>query len=372
MNALSEFEAPTQAALIRRLGISREAAELFCTSDVIDLHIESYSFYRSFGYHPHKRHTGGLHGALLCGQADLPRLIETGINGATWVITANPLRPVEDRAESFRRLIGELEALIESADGRAAVVTNAAEYRAAVAEGKHACFLGVQGANAFPPEADCLDAYASKLLRITLMHMSDSSWGKTSAPSPFFRDKGLGNTGREFVERMNALKIGVDLAHIHARGFWDVVEVHDQALPLLVTHTGVSGVHQHWRNLDDDQLKAIAQSGGTVGIMYHAMYLGDGLLSGKLSSVVRHIKHALGVIGPEHVSLGSDWDGLICTPRDMPTCSELPKLVDALLTSGVTPDVVVKILGSNFLRVIEQLKGELPAEAEAPLKGKMP
>ncbi len=358
MNALSEFEAPTPAALVRRLSISREAAELFCQSDVIDLHIESYSFYRSFGYHPHKRHTGGLHGALLCGQVDLPRLLETGINGATWVITANPLRPAEDRSDSFRRLLSELEDLLESADDRATVVTNAAEYRAAVAQGKHACFLGVQGANAFPPEADFLDAYASKLLRITLMHLSDNSWGKTSAPSPFYGEKGLGNTGREFIERMNFLKIGVDLAHIHPRGFWDAVVVHDPSVPLLVTHTGVSGAHRHWRNLDDDQLKAIARTGGTVGIMYHAMYLGDGLLSGKVSSVVRHIKHALKVIGPDHVSLGSDWDGLICTPRDMPTCAELPKLVDALLAEGLTPEVIQKILGANFLRVVEQLKGE--------------
>lgn len=357
MKALDDFEEASPAALVKALGISREAAELFIESDVLDLHIESYSFYRSFGYHPHKRHSGGLHRALLVGQSDLPRLLETGINGATWVITANPLRAPEDREESFAHFVQELESLIESADGRAQVVTNVAEYRQAVSSGKHAAFLGVQGANALPPTPASLDAYADRLLRITLMHLSDNAWGQTSAPSLPRANPGLGPVGHEFVERMNELRIGVDLAHIHPRGFWDAVHIHDPSLPILVTHTGVSGAHKHWRNLDDEQLKAVAKSGGTVGIMYHAMYLGDGLFSGKLSSVVRHIQHALSVVGPEHVSLGSDWDGLICTPRDMPTCSELPLLAEALLKEGLAPEIVQKILGGNALRVIEQLKG---------------
>jgi membrane dipeptidase len=170
-------------------------------------------------------------------------------------------------------------------------------------------------------------------------------------------DRGLSDVGRQFVERMNELRVGIDLAHIHEHGFWDAVEASKKGVPLLVTHTGVRGGHDHWRNLSDDQLRAIADTNGTVGIMYHAEYLGDGLLTGKLSSVVRHIVHALSVVGPDHVSLGSDWDGAICTPRDMPTCSELPRLVQALLEARVEPETIVKILGQNFLRVVRDLKG---------------
>lgn len=343
-----------------RLKISREAAEIFFHSDVIDLHLESYSFYRSFGYHPHRRHTGGIHRGLLVGQADIPRLLETGINGATWVITANPLRPAQDRSLSFSRQMAELKQLLNEADGHVRIVRDLRSYRAAVAAQKHACFLGIQGANALPPDPEALDPYARDLFRITLLHLTNTGWGSTSTPSLFRRDRGLAPLGYQFVEKMNELRIGVDLAHIHEQGFWDAVHVSDPSLPLLVTHTGVRGAHDHWRNLSDAQLRAIANSGGTVGIMFHSAYLGDRLFAGRLSSVVRHIKHALSIVGPEHVSLGSDWDGAICTPRDMPTCSELPLLVQALLEERVEPDTIRNILGLNFLRVLKDLKGTAP------------
>lgn len=360
MKAMDDFEEPSVEGLIFRLGISREAAQIFIESDVIDLHLESYSFYRSFGYHPHKRHSGAfLHGHFV-GHADLPRLLETGINGATWVITANPLRPAELREESFSRQLNELVNLLESADGHAQIVRTRHDYENAVRLGKHACFLGIQGANALPPDPSKLDEYAPDLLRITLVHLSDSSWGATSAPGfrRFWKGaEGLRPLGRAFVERMNELRIGVDLAHIHPRGFWDVVDMSDGSLPLLVTHTGVAGAHKHWRNLEDDQLKAVAKTGGVVGIMMHSQYLGDGLFSGKLASVVRHIEHALAIVGDDHVGIGSDWDGMISTPRDMPTCAELPRLVQALLEEGISPQSIVKILGGNFLRLVAHLKG---------------
>lgn len=357
VKVLDDFEWPSAERLEKRLRISHEAASLFHESDVIDLHIESYSFYRSFGYHPYKRHTGGLNRALLVGQVDLPRLLETGINGATWVITANPLRPAADRAASFAAHLAELTSLLTGADGHVAVVRNVAEYREAAVAGKHGCFLGIQGANALPPEPEFLDQYRDNLLRVTLLHLTNTAWGATSTPQLFHRDSGLSDLGYAFVEKLNELRIGVDLAHISERGFWDAVRVADRSQPLLVTHTGVKGAHDHWRNLDDKQLKAVAESGGTVGIMYHSAYLGDGLFSGRLATVVRHIRHALRVVGADHVSLGSDWDGAICTPRDMPTCSELPLLVEALLQSGVDSNTIQKVLGANFLRVVAALKG---------------
>lgn len=355
---MTQSNATERAALLQhRLGISAHAADLFAHADVLDLHIESFSFYRSLGYDPTRPHGPSPWGALLVGQADVPRLRATGIDAATWVITANPLRPSQDRSEVFARLWSELHGLLDREGGDSAIVSTVSEYREAKQKAKHACFLGVQGANAFPPHPDALAPYASKLLRITLLHMNDTAWGATSAPSLHWSGTRLGRLGYEFVEAMNSLRIGVDLAHLHPDGFWDALGVHAPHLPALVTHTGVCGAHEHWRNLDDAQLRAIAQTGGTVGIMYHALYLGDPLFSGTLASVVRHILHALKVAGEDHVSLGSDWDGLICTPRDMPTCEELPKLADALCKQGVRDEVIVKILGGNALRVIELLKG---------------
>jgi microsomal dipeptidase-like Zn-dependent dipeptidase len=184
MTRLGRFHEPSVEGLTQRLDISKEAAELFFLSDVIDLHLESYSFYRSFGYHPHRRHTGALTASHFCGHADLPRLLETGINGATWVITANPLRPESLREEAFERQLKELMHLIEEADDRAQLVRTRAEYVSAVQQGKHACFLCIQGANALPSRLDFLERHAPHLLRITLMHLFDSEFGATSTPSP--------------------------------------------------------------------------------------------------------------------------------------------------------------------------------------------
>ena len=324
---------------------------------MVDLHVESYSFYRSFGYDPTRRHGAGLHRALLFSQADLPRFAEIGIDGATWVITANPLRPEADRKESFVHQLEELSALLSCASTKVRLVSTAAEFEEATAQGEHGAFLGVQGANALPNDLDFLSTVRERIIRITLLHMSDSHWGCTSTPRPRVKRAGLSHAGLELVEEMNRQRIGVDLAHIHPVGFWDAVRVHDRSLPLLVTHTGVDGIHPHFRNLDDAQLRAVAESSGVVGIMYHAMYLGDPLLGGRASTIARHIAHAVSVIGDDHVALGSDWDGLICTPRDMPTCLELPRLVQEMLNVGLADESIVKILGSNFLRVVSHLRG---------------
>jgi membrane dipeptidase len=115
-------------------------------------------------------------------------------------------------------------------------------------------------------------------------------------------------------------------------------------------------VHPHWRNLDDTQLRAIAATGGVVGIIYQSSFLGDPLLRGRAVSIVDHLQHVIDVIGEDHAALGSDWDGAIFTPRDMPTCLELPRLVALMLARGWSSDRIQKILGGNFLRALAAMR----------------
>ena len=138
---------------------------------------------------------------------------------------------------------------------------------------------------------------------------------------------------------------------------FDALEVHDKSQPVLATHTGVSGVLPHWRNLDDDQVKAIADLGGTIGIIFHGQFLDGHNLGGSMEAIVRRMEHIQKIAGDDFVSLGSDWDGAISTPRDMPTCLELPKLADLMLRRGWKPESIKKALGGNALRVIEALRG---------------
>jgi membrane dipeptidase len=124
----------------------------------------------------------------------------------------------------------------------------------------------------------------------------------------------------------------------------------------VVTHTGVCGVHAHWRNLDDDQLRAVADTGGTIGVIFHSGFLEKSWRRCSSASVIRHLEHVVATVGEDHASLGSDFDGAITPPVDLPTCLELPRLVQRMLDRGWTQTRIRKVLGENFLRVVAALR----------------
>ncbi len=343
--------------------MSREAIDLYLESDVFDFHVDTFIWNRIFGYDLTERHDEGLFGARFYSQVDLPRIREARVGGACWVVTTNPAKIAEERAAAFVENVRNLRAILESVPDEVAVVRNAREYRAARAAGKHGAFIGIQGGNALDRDPGALDLIPDDLvLRVTLVHLSSSSLGVTSSPAAGLGlgkrgPRGLTSAGRDYVRRLNRKKIFVDLAHISREGFFDALEVHDRSQPVLVTHTGVNGVFPHWRNLDDDQVRAVADLGGTIGIMFHGQFLDGAYFGGSAEAIVRHLEHVVKIAGDDFASLGSDWDGAICTPRDMPTCLELPRLVDVMLRRGWSGESVKKVLGGNALRVIEALRG---------------
>ena len=341
----------------RSLGVSREAIELYASSEVVDLHVDSFIWSRVFGYDLLQRHGRGLLGGRGYSQVDLPRLEDARIGGALWSITTNPLRNAAGRARAFTDNLASMKAWIDAAPERWSLVRTADEHGAARARKLHAVFLSVQGGNA-------LDAVDERVLAdraltaVTLVHLSNSTIGTTSSPLRSARSSGLTKRGYELIERLNAHRIFVDLAHISPQGFADAVRVHDASQPLMVSHTGLSGVHPLWRNIDDQQLKQVADSGGVIGVIFHSAYLGDPYWgAGRVDRIAAHLEHIVRVVGADHAALGSDWDGAIVTPRDMPTCSELPRLVQALLDRKVAHDAIQKLLGASFLRALRMLRG---------------
>ncbi|MCL2725459.1 MAG: dipeptidase [Polyangiaceae bacterium] len=340
-----------QAGAGRDSLVSREAMEIYLASDVIDLHIDSFTWTRIFGYDITARHGHGLLGARFYSQVDLPRIREAHITGGIWVITTNPLRPDVNRAQVFAENLARLRAIFDGCPKDVAFVRTASDYREARAKGLHAAFIGIQGGNAVDANVDLL---TSDIVRVTLVHLSNSRLGTTSAPGG--GNDGLTRAGKDFVRVLNDKKIFVDLAHINRRGFFDAMAVHDRDKPVVVTHTGVSGAHRHWRNLDDDQLRAIADTGGTIGVVFHSPFLGGSLWGCQADRIVMHLDHIVKTVGEDFASLGSDWDGAIVTPRDMPTCLELPRLVQCMLDRGWNAARIHKVLGKNWLRVLAQLR----------------
>ncbi len=345
------------AGYARTLGISREAVDLYLASEVVDLHIDSFIWTREFGYDLTKRHGRGPFGARLFFQVDLPRLREAQVSGGLWSITTNPFRSAAGRERAFVENVARLRAELARCPDDVAVVKNASEYRAARAKGLHAAILVIQGGNALDATPHSLDRIPDDIIAlVTLVHLSTSSLGKTSSPAGGKGDTGLTTRGKDYVKQLNARRMFVDLAHVSRRGFFDAVDVHDRSQPLVDSHTGVKGVTDHWRNLDDEQLRAIAATGGVVGVMYQSTFLGGGWLGCAASRVIDHLEHIVDTVGDDVPALGSDWDGMIVPPRDIATCLELPRLVQLMLERGWTGDRIAKILGGNFLRALASLR----------------
>ncbi len=342
-------------SVVRRLDVSREAVDLYRSSDVIDLHLDTFIWRRIFGYDLHTKHKGGPLGRHFMGHLDFPRALEAGLSGGCWVITTNPFRRASRREKVFHENLATLKAEIAKASDRIVHVRTAADYRAARAAGKHAAFIAIQGGNALDASPHALDVLANgDVVRVTVVHLTGSSLGGSSAPWPFAKDA-LTDAGKAYVRRLNEMNVLVDLAHIGRKSFFDAVAVHDPKKPFVVTHTGVEGVYPHWRNLTDEQVKAVANSGGFVGIMLQESFLGRSPVT--LGRFVDHIEHVMKIGGEDLPALGSDYDGMITPPLSLPTPLAYPRIVDEMLKRKFSETAIRKFLGGNVLRVIEAVRG---------------
>ncbi len=336
-----------------------DAVALTRSCDVIDLHLDTFIWPRILGYDPLVRHGAGVFGRRFYSHADLPRLEDGGVTGAMWSITTNPFQGPAARWQAFQRNLTRLRAMIAASNGRMIEARTRADYAAARAQGAHACLLAIQGLNALEGAPNGVDSLPDDgIVRATLVHLTNACYGATSSPfSRLRRDHGHTAAGRDAVAQLNARRVFVDLAHIHERAFWDAVAVHDKTQPLLVTHTGVSGVHPHWRNLNDLQLRAVADTGGVVGIIFSQEFLQrpHGPRDGRM--IAEHVAHVVRVAGEDVAAIGSDLDGMIVPPPDVPAIDRMPVVTRHLLDVGLTPDQVRKVLGANFLRALQALRG---------------
>jgi membrane dipeptidase len=345
-------------ALASRLGCSLEAGQLAHACEIVDLHVDTFIPPRLWGYDVLLRHDGGPLGRHFFGHCDLPRLRDGGVAGAMWSITTNPLQGTAARWRVFLDNLARLRGIIASSNGTMAMARTLGEYRAARATGAHVCLLSIQGANALDAAPDGPASIPDDaIVRVTLVHLTNAIYGATSSPLGMLRpDKGLTARGRELVARLNARRIFVDLAHIHERAFFEAVAVHDRTQPLLATHTGVAGVRPHWRNLTDAQLRAIADTGGVVGIIFQAPFLQRPGGPRDAEMVVEHIAHVIAVVGDAHVAIGSDYDGAITPPADLPGADCHPCVVQRMLDRGWAAERIGRILGGNALRVLGALR----------------
>ena len=338
--------------------VSQAAIDLLASAELFDLHLDTMIPHRLVGYDLNRRHAKPAFGGRFFGHLDFPRAIENGLTAGMWSITTNPLRT---EASRWRVLLDNLERLqdqVEASEGRVHIAVDAAGFDEAREAGAIACLPAIQGGNSLAAAPDgCASIPDDLVTRVTLVHLTNSLYGATSSPLALWRSNaGLTARGKALVEDMNRHRIFVDLAHINERGFWDAVEVHDKSMPLVATHTGVDGVRPHWRNLDDAQCKAIAETGGTIGIIFQDAFLRrkGGPKDGRM--VVEHMAHVIDIVGEDFVSVGSDYDGAIIPPDGLRASPCYPRLVQWMLDEGWSEQRVLKILGGNALRCLRSMR----------------
>jgi membrane dipeptidase len=330
-----------------------EARAFHAEFPVVDLHADTAKLMDKLGYDLAVRHERVMpRRTNILGHVDVPRMRDGGVAGQFFAFWTWPGRlPVQpDSTRSVLDQLDALDAAITKNPDELVWARTGADVRAAKATGKIAVLGGIEGGHALEGKVEAIEMFARRGVRyLGPLHLWPNALGGTSRPVKFSakRDDGLTELGRQVVRECERCGVIIDLAHINRRGYFEVLEL--TRLPVMVTHTGVSGVHAMWRNLDDEQLRAVASRGGCVGIVFARTYLGGA----SIDAVVAHVRHVLDVAGEDTPALGSDFDGFVVPPEGLEDIAALPNLTVALANAGIPPRVLEKILGGNALRVLD-------------------
>lgn len=201
--------------------------------------------------------------------------------------------------------------------------------------------LSIEGLHAMEGKLENLQVLIDAGYRMLgLVHFFDNEIGGSSAG---VEQGGLTDLGRQVVRIMNEEAIIIDLAHASEQLIDEVLTMSTK--PVVVSHTGVKGIHNSPRNLSDRHLLAIAENGGMVGLGFWEEASGGQ----SVNDIARAIRYTADLIGVEHVGLGSDFDGAVTVPFD---ASQIILLTEALMTVGFSDDEIIQIMGGNQIRFL--------------------
>lgn len=325
-----------------------EARALHDEVCVLDLHADTAKLMDRLDFDLADRHERPMPGvANYLGHVDLPRLRDGGVAAQFFSFWTVPY-PERGCAGSVDRQLDALDRAMAAHPEQLAWTRTGEDIRRAKAAGQVAALGGIEGGQALESDLGHIERFSRRGVRyLGLLHFSANAIGAPAKGKGADQQRGLSDFGREVVRECERTGVIVDLAHINRRGFFDALEVSTN--PVMVSHTGVLGVHEHWRNIDDEQIRAVAEGGGCIGIIFARRYLGGA----SIDAVVDHLLHVLAVGGEEVAALGSDFDGFVVPPSGLEDVSCMPNLTVALSRRGVAPRVLEKILGGNALRVLD-------------------
>ena len=367
--------------------VSPRAAKLHREAIVVDTHIDTPQRFLDEDFDLAPRDPKG--------HIDLPRMKAGGLDAGFMSIYVDMRR--HQGLEATRRalqLIDSVNQQVARHPDQLVLATTAADVRRAHKQKKIALLMGVEGGTPIADDLRLLRLFYQLGVRyMTLTHGLANNWADSSTDEP--KHNGLTDFGKEVVREMNRLGMLVDISHVSDKAFYDALEV-SQA-PMIASHSSCRALCKHPRNMTDEMIKALAAKGGVIQINYHIGFLDqtyadayekiapelrarmralaeqykddDHALSEAREAlfkdyqaqlpkvswerVIEHIDHAVRLVGPDHVGLGSDFDGATM-PEGLNDVSYLPRLTQALLDRGYREKDIKKILGGNTLRVLEE------------------
>lgn len=335
------------------------------------------------------------------GHTDLSRL-KAGGTGAQFFAAYVSAANVQGN-RSTHRLLDAIDTIRHDIVGKYPgdfhFATSVDEILAARRQGKIAALIGIEGGHAIEDDLRVLRAsYDLGARYMTLTHTNTNNWADSSGDinrTGVKHHNGLTDFGKQVVLEMNRLGMLVDIAHVADKTFYDALEV--SKAPIFSSHSSVRALCNHGRNLTDDMLKALAKKGGLTMINFSCDYLSQKSLDSSpmndpafraeaekamsgisdpkerraamrklmadmekktirasIDDVVAHIDHVKQLVGVDYVGLGSDFDGIGCTPEGLDDVSKWPNLTRKLLEKGYIVDELRKIYGGNLLRVMRE------------------
>lgn len=293
--------------------------------------------------------------------SDGPRLLQGGMTASLFMVDGHEL--VRSLA-----LVEQTLQEIAAHPSKLLLVTSTAHIRQAKRQRKLGVMMTWESGMALSNKLDLLHtAYRLGIRGITLTHgEGGKAFALQGTPSYFgyctpgdrdsFRRtmKGLTPFGKGVVREMNRLGMLVDVAHINDAAFYDVIGLSKK--PVVSTHGGVFSCAPHSRCLTDDQLKAVAKTGGLLGIAFYHKFISR--QKATVDKIVDQIAHVADLVGIDHVGMGSDFDGLgEGVWPVIRTADRLPQLTEAMVRRGFRASEIRKVLGGNFLRVLKATIG---------------
>ncbi len=310
------------------------------------------------------------------GHLDLPRAREGGFAGGLFAVFVPPRKmPKPTQASTSDLPAGTIESgyalatamamvsalyrLERASQGRIKVARTVAEIRSSLDDGIMAPVLHFEGAEPIDEGLGNLEAfYAAGLRSLGLVWSRPNKFGNGvpfKNPSSSDIGESLTAAGEALVKACSELGILIDVSHLNWKGFWKVVELSNK--PIVASHSNAHAISPASRNLTDDQLKAIRESGGLVGLNFsvsEARPDGKSSADTPIDVYMRHLDYLLEKMGADGVAIGSDFDGcIVATP--VGDAAGLPNLVTAMRGRGYDGDVIDKIVRENWLRVLNSV-----------------